>query len=98
MNQLQDMNKRQGSFPDITLLGEFIDLDNPRFLNKTNDYTLLIKALTFIIFQEGIPIIYYGIEQGFASGGDPHNRGSLFGHFDTNHILYKFKLARGSNV
>ena len=106
MNQLQDMINKEGSFPDITLLGNFIDNhDNSRFLSKTDDYTLLINALTFVIFQEGIPIIYYGTEQGFAGGGDPQNRESLFGHFDMNHILYKviskinhFKLSQGSNV
>ena len=106
MNQLQDMINKEGSFPDITLLGNFIDNhDNSRFLSKTDDYTLLINALTFVIFQEGIPIIYYGTEQGFAGGGDPQNRESLFGHFDMNHILYKviskinhFKLSQGSSV
>ncbi|KAI6658435.1 Acid alpha-amylase-like [Oopsacas minuta] len=106
MDQLRARISEESTFPDITLLGNFIDNhDNPRFLHQNGDYTLLINALTFTIFQEGIPIIYYGTEQGFAGGKDPNNRESLFGNFNQNHILYrvistinKFKLSQGSDV
>lgn len=39
---------------------------------------------------QGIPIIYYGTEQGFNGYNDPHNRESLWPHYDTNSDLYKF--------
>ena len=38
----------------------------------------------------GIPIIYYGTEQGFSGGNDPNNRESLWNNLNTNHEIYKF--------
>lgn len=38
----------------------------------------------------GIPIIYYGSEQGFAGGADPNNREALWSNLNTGHELYKF--------
>ena len=106
MNKIQDRINEERSFPDITILGNFIDNhDNTRFLHQNNDYTLIINALVFTIFLEGIPIIYYGTEQGFSGGKDPQNRESMFEHFNQNHLLYKviskvnkFKLSQGSSV
>ena len=63
----------QGAFSDMDALGVFIDNhDNPRFLSFPGATTPLFKAaLTFTIFSQGIPIIYYGSEQGFNGGNDP---------------------------
>ena len=106
MNEIQGRLNEEHSFPDVTMLGNFIDNhDNPRFLSLNKDYTLLINSLVFTIFLEGIPIIYYGTEQGFSGGGDPQNRESMFQNFNQSHLLYKviskinkFKLSQGDSV
>ncbi len=56
----------QQQFEDVNLLGTFLDNhDNARFLSGTNDYKLYQSALTFTLLSSGVPIIYYGTEQGF---------------------------------
>jgi alpha-amylase len=72
-------------------LGTFIDNhDNERWLNKKNDHTLLKNALAYTILSRGIPIIYYGTEQGYGGGADPANREDLWrSNFNTNSDLYK---------
>lgn len=82
------------SHPEV--LGSFIDNhDTPRALDQMdNDYCLLENGLTFVFFAPGIPILYYGTEQGFIGadenytdawggcsekdGGDPCNRENLW--------------------
>lgn len=57
--------------------------------------------MTFALFTQGIPIIYYGSEQGFAGGADPNNRETLWTSMNTDHELYKWMTkavnARKSN-
>ncbi|KAF2629058.1 carbohydrate-binding module family 20 protein [Macroventuria anomochaeta] len=79
------------SFPDPAALGTFLDNhDNPRWLNQKNDQTLLKNALAFVILSRGIPILYYGTEQGYAGGADPANREDLWrSNFNTNTNLYQ---------
>lgn len=79
------------SFPDPAALGTFLDNhDNPRWLNQTNDQTLLQNALAFVFLSRGIPILYYGTEQGFVGGNDPANREDLWrSGFKTDTTLYK---------
>lgn len=38
----------------------------------------------------GIPIVYYGSEQGFNGGADPNNRESLWPHYNQNSELFNF--------
>ncbi|PGH20356.1 hypothetical protein AJ80_03624 [Polytolypa hystricis UAMH7299] len=78
-------------FPDPTALGTFIDNhDNARWLNQKNDVSLLKNALAYVILSRGIPIVYYGTEQGYAGGDDPANREDLWrSNFNTNADLYK---------
>jgi len=53
----------QGAFADMDALGVFIDNhDNPRFLSITPSQALFKSSLTFALFAQGIPIIYYGSE------------------------------------
>ena len=40
--------------------------------------------------MKGIPIIYYGTEQGYHGGNDPNNRETLWPNYDTSSDLYKF--------
>ena len=80
------------SFADPTALGTFLDNhDNARWLNAVGDTTLFKNALAFVILARGIPIVYYGSEQGYAGGADPANREDLWrSGFDTDADLYKF--------
>ena len=51
--------------------------------------SLCICVHTYI---QGIPIVYYGTEQGYSGGNDPSNRESLWPNFNTNHPIYKVRL------
>ena len=94
------INTVSSNFPDPAALGTFLDNhDNPRWLNQKNDQTLLKNALAFVILSRGIPILYYGTEQGYAGGADPANREDLWrSNFNTNTDLYqsiaKLSVAR----
>jgi alpha-amylase len=69
----------KNAFVNIDLLGSFVDNhDNSRFLNSQVSPTLYRNALAYILFWRGIPIVYYGSEQGFQGGNDPYNRESLW--------------------
>jgi len=91
--QLQDTSDAMpGAFSDVSLLGTFVDNhDNARFLNLRNDHTAYKNALMHVLFSSGIPIIYYGSEQGFSGGSDPANREILWiSNFDRTGDLYQF--------
>ena len=79
------------TFPDPSALGTFLDNhDNPRWLSQKNDATLLKNALAFVILSRGIPIVYYGTEQGYSGGNDPANREDLWrSGYDTGSDLYQ---------
>lgn len=79
------------SFPDPSALGTFIDNhDNARWLSVKNDKSLLKNALAYVVLARGIPIVYYGTEQGYAGGNDPENREDLWrSSFSTEADLYK---------
>jgi alpha-amylase len=85
------LNTVNSSFPDPSALGTFLDNhDNPRWLNQKNDIPLLKNALAFVILSRGIPIMYYGTEQGFSGGADPANREDLWrSGFNTQSDLYQ---------
>ncbi|EMD93788.1 carbohydrate-binding module family 20 protein [Bipolaris maydis ATCC 48331] len=85
------MNTVSNTFPDPSALGTFLDNhDNKRWLNVKNDQTLLKNALAYVILARGIPILYYGTEQGYAGGDDPANREDLWrSGFNTNANLYQ---------
>ncbi|KAJ0415792.1 glycoside hydrolase superfamily [Aspergillus carlsbadensis] len=87
-----DMHEQISSlFPDPSALGTFIDNhDNARWLNTKNEQTLLKNALAYVILARGIPIVYYGTEQGYAGGNDPANREDLWrSSFNTDADLYQ---------
>ena len=48
------------------------------------------SAVVFTLFSKGIPIFYYGDEQGFAGGKDPGCRETLWTNMDEQHELYKY--------
>ena len=78
-------------FPDPTTLGTFVDNhDNARFLSGNGDTALLKNALAYVILARGIPILYYGTEQGYAGGNDPANREDLWrSGYNTQADLYQ---------
>ncbi|KAG5659633.1 hypothetical protein HG530_010504 [Fusarium avenaceum] len=84
-------NEISTKFSDPSVLATFIDNhDNPRWLSQKNDKSLLKNALAFVILARGIPIVYYGTEQGYAGGNDPANREDLWrSKFDTSSDLYQ---------
>jgi len=100
MYQLESLLGPSGSylkFKNVNLLGTFADNhDQPRFLHNKNNWALYKNALTMTLFTTGIPIVYYGSEQGYTGGSDPANRESLWPNYNTNHELYQFiKLLVG---
>jgi alpha-amylase len=56
----------------------------------TPSIPLFKSALTLALFSQGIPIVYYGSEQGYHGGNDPQNREALWPHMDTTSDLYLF--------
>ncbi|KAL2795541.1 glycoside hydrolase superfamily [Aspergillus keveii] len=90
--EIVDMHDQISSlFPDPSALGTFLDNhDNARWLSTKNDQTLLKNALAYVILARGIPIVYYGTEQGYAGGNDPANREDLWrSSFSTDADLYQ---------
>ncbi|KNC48065.1 uncharacterized protein AMSG_04296 [Thecamonas trahens ATCC 50062] len=93
MNLIQSQVDAYKGFPDASILGTFIDNhDNPRFLyQNTNKIPQYLNALTFVLFSQGVPIVYYGTEQYFAGGNDPANREILWPtKFQTSTPMYAF--------
>ena len=91
--ELQNLNDAMPSkFSDTSLLGSFIgNHDNPRFLNARNDRAAYRNAILHTLFNPGIPIIYYGSEQGFDGGNDPQCREIMWpSGFDTSNDIYTF--------
>lgn len=80
------------AFRDVSVLGNFVDNhDLARFLNHQPDYRLLENALVYMLMSQGVPIVYYGTEQGFHGGDDPGCREVLWTTgFSEQHTLYKF--------
>jgi glycosidase len=76
----------------------FDNHDNPRFLNLNNNTNRLNEATAYILTERGIPIIYYGDEQGLFNttngGSTPYQRQMMSG-FSTTTTQYKLisKLA-----
>jgi alpha-amylase len=73
------LNQSRALFPDPGLLGNFLeDQDVPRWHNLSVDVQSLFNAMTFTFMSDGIPIVYYGQEQGFSGNADPYNREPLW--------------------
>ena len=92
MYQLRtEINAIKKTFPDASVLGNFIDNhDHPRFLALNSYIKRTQNALAFVLFTEGIPIVYYGTEQGYAGRNDPDDREPLWSNLSTNGPLYGF--------
>ena len=54
------------------MLGNFLeDQDVPRWAGISVDPQSMWNAMVFSFMSDGIPIVYYGQEQGFHGNADP---------------------------
>eukprot|EP00792_Barthelona_sp_PAP020_P004937 TRINITY_DN2419_c1_g1_i1.p1 TRINITY_DN2419_c1_g1~~TRINITY_DN2419_c1_g1_i1.p1 ORF type:complete len:479 (-),score=83.93 TRINITY_DN2419_c1_g1_i1:70-1506(-) len=106
-NSLRDLEtsvKNSMNYPDPFSLATIIsNHDNPRFLANDvahGDTNRHLNAITFMYTSIGIPVFYYGDEQGYKGGADPKCREALWESqfsMDTAQIknLKKLNLLRG---
>ncbi|KAJ3980661.1 glycoside hydrolase family 13 protein [Lentinula detonsa] len=60
-------------------VGSFVENhDNPRIQSVVSDQSIVKNVITWPFINDGIPIIYYGQEQGYQGGNDPANREALW--------------------
>lgn len=86
------MSQSSSIYPNLNFEGNFVDNhDNPRFLYNYPKTNRLKNALVWSLTWPGIPIVYYGSEQGFNGGPDPQCREPLWPYLNsTTSDLYKF--------
>jgi len=80
MSALADtMEQSKKKFKDTGLLGNFLEnQDLPRWHNLSVDPQSMYNAMVLTFMTDGIPIVYYGQEQGFSGNADPLNREPLW--------------------
>ncbi|KAI0698482.1 alpha-amylase [Cytidiella melzeri] len=91
MSALVDMiAQTQLKFPEPGVLGNFLEnQDVPRWSNISVDVQTLWNAMVFNFMSDGIPIVYYGQEQGFHGNADPFNREPLWPSNYANSSTYQ---------
>lgn len=68
--------------------------DQPRLASQTSDKSLIMNAMVWPFVGDGVPILYYGQEQGYAGGADPANREALWSSgYKTDGALYNHSVA-----
>ncbi|OSX57023.1 glycoside hydrolase family 13 protein [Postia placenta MAD-698-R-SB12] len=80
------------------MTGSFLEnQDNPRFQSVQTDQALVSNAISWPFIQDGIPILYYGQEQGYTGSNDPYNREALWlsGYVEDKPLV---KLVRTLNA
>lgn len=84
---------------DSTLCGIFLDNhDQNRFLNATQNPIRIQNALVYLMFSDGIPILYMGTEQNFTGNpnviygaSDPWNREPLWrSNYDRSKWIFQY--------
>merc|ERR1719347_1134631 len=89
----ENVEKQRKYFQNLKLLGTFIDNhDTLRFLNTVDkNLPKLRNALVFVLFGEGIPIIYAGTEHEFLGGESfSENRESVWPCFGQTSGTFSF--------
>jgi len=79
--------------------GSFLENhDQPRFPSLSSDTARLKNAMAFPFVHDGIPIVYYGQEQGYAGGPDPANREALWlsGYAQDKDLVQHIKTLNGA--
>ncbi|KZF26425.1 glycoside hydrolase family 13 protein [Xylona heveae TC161] len=92
VNMAEQYNNVSQTCLDATLLGTFMEnQDVTRFANiAQKDAARARNVISMTMLTDGIPIIYYGAEQGFAGSGDPQNREAMWvSKYDTSAPLYQ---------
>nr|GAT52123.1 Not1-domain-containing protein [Mycena chlorophos] len=85
-----NLAQSKAGYKDTTVLGNFLEnQDNPRWHNLSVDPQSLYNAMAFTFMTDGIPIVYYGQEQGFSGNADPYNREPLWPSNYTNTTTYQ---------
>ena len=75
----ETLRREQTSFPDPTVLVNFLDNhDQPRLASSGTGVRDEMNAATLNMMNTGIPAIYYGFEQRLQGAKDPENRGPLW--------------------
>ncbi|KZT61240.1 glycoside hydrolase family 13 protein [Calocera cornea HHB12733] len=73
------LHQGQELYKDMSVLGSFLEnQDNPRWANISVDPQSLWNAMVWQFLAGGIPIVYYGQEQGLKGNADPYNREPLW--------------------
>ncbi|KAL9092344.1 MAG: hypothetical protein Q9165_004518 [Trypethelium subeluteriae] len=90
--------QHDGACPDTSLLAPFSEnADAPRFASLTGDLVAAQNVLAFTLLADGVPVVYQGQEQHYASvggSGDPWNREALwFSGYRTQVPLYGLTQA-----
>jgi alpha-amylase len=88
-----EMASEQAMFPDANVWTNFLDNhDQQRFASRDGDDIVRdANGVTFLMFNSGIPVVYYGFEQRFNGSGDPYNREPFWtSGYDTSVTLYKY--------
>ena len=80
------------AFKNINVEGNFVNNhDNARFLYNFGKINRFQNAIAWTMTWPGIPILYYGDEQGYAGGNDPNNREILWPNIgNTQSQMYTF--------
>lgn len=87
-----------GVAPQDLPLGFLDNHDVARFLWQQDTDEAIYPALAWLMLRDGLPILYYGTEQGFSGGNDPANREPLWlSGYDTDHPIYRW-ISRLASV
>jgi len=95
-NQVKENEKY---FKDTTLSSVFLDNhDQDRFLNHTQNPIRIQNALVYLLFSDGIPVVYMGTEQNFTGNpfvkdgaADPWNREPLWrSNYNRSNWIYNY--------
>jgi alpha-amylase len=87
-----EMASEVAMFPDANVWTNFLDNhDQQRFASRDGDDVVRdANAVTFLMFNTGIPVVYYGFEQRFNGSGDPYNREPFWtSGYNTSATLYQ---------
>jgi len=69
---------------------ESTTVPNRHIYRDNGDHVAFKSALAFTIAAVGIPITYYGSEQGYGGGNDPKNREPLWTNMQKGSDIYNF--------
>ncbi|KAG8904709.1 hypothetical protein FRB99_001295 [Tulasnella sp. 403] len=97
---VDEFDQARKAFKDVGVLGNFLEnQDLPRWKNQSIDVQTMFQALTFSFMSDGIPIVYYGQEQGFSGNHDPANREPLWpsGYTQTDTVNFITMLNKLRN-